>query len=384
MTSASASAVSRSSGIVGQRGVDRERGQHGVLRQAADRDVRRRPAACREIERAQGAARVQVAVGPERHPALEWSRTRRVGDAQRIVPDQRVDVVAEERSVIAKPGRAALVSPLEGSSELGRPRIHRRRQLDGVGKAEGAGPRLTAVLVGVLHLQVDIEAGRGDVGQLEVRDVALEPHLERVRLPGRRRQGRRHALNPALNRVVYPEHTGRRRGVQRQRVLTEEQRNLIPLEGGLDPAELVQRRRILLIPVADMVGGEGEPPRGGVVRQPEGIQRDPIPHVAIALIARLVGSVRIRRSPDSHVEEVRGGDVGQRRVRWSGGGCGRLGRGRGRHLLREHPSRRQRDRHDQQRLSAETHGDGLSGETRCRRGCWNRGSGCGSSRSSGR
>ena len=62
----------------------------------------------------------QSAIRPCDGPAVGESVT-----LQRVVPGQRADAVAEERSVVAEPHHPSTVGPFEGGPEVGRPRVER-------------------------------------------------------------------------------------------------------------------------------------------------------------------------------------------------------------------------------------------------------------------
>ncbi len=116
-----------------QGAVDGERNQRVVLRPVPNRQIRRRMAARRKVQRAADVPCVQVAVGPERFSSLQRTERRRIGDPQRVVPHERGEFIAEERSVVADARRAVAVGPLETAVQVGRARLHWRRQFDRVG-----------------------------------------------------------------------------------------------------------------------------------------------------------------------------------------------------------------------------------------------------------
>ena len=247
-------------------------------------------AARRQVEPPGGPDRVHLRIRPERHAALRRPERRRIGDPRRDVPGQAGDVVAEKRSVVAETREAALAGVLQAGAELSRPVIDRHRQLgrDHAANPEAAAPGGGAGLLRVPEGQAQIDVGGCAVGQRDARDVAPCAQVEQRRAAERARQGQRLALDAGLHAVVQRQLAGDRRVVERARVLAVEERDLVPFDIGLEPAEVLIRRGVALIAIADIVGLQPVARPVAVLRHAEAIDRAAVADVAVALEARLV------------------------------------------------------------------------------------------------
>ena len=243
-------------------------------------------------------ARVQVAVGPQRHPPLRRARSRRVCEAQRVVPHQRADVVPEERAVVADAHDRVDRCPFGGDAELGRAGVDGRRQFDGVAEAECARPWLLAALLRVLERTAQIEIRRRAVGSRTSRCCA-----------SRRSNGvRLRVVRLARRSAGLHESTAGHRRAERRRAHVAEQRtpsacsvkksgDLIPLEEQPSPF----RNRHTGPNSADHDSRRGSARTFNDQQSSvsfaisKEIQRRPVPQIAIPLRPRLVGLVAVDR-----------------------------------------------------------------------------------------
>ena len=339
-------------------------------------------AATRHRDRPGRADRVEVVVGPERFAPLVGSGRRRVAAPQRVVPDERADVVAEVRPVVPDLEEAARVGPLEGRAELGRPRVDRERHLHRVAEPEARRPVLVAGAERRLRVEVHVDPlARVDDGA-EVGDIPARLQVEGRRQRRRLRQVERPPLDVVRDVLVEPQDARGRRRVERPRVRAVEQRDLVPLEGDLHPAEIVVGGRIPLVEIANVVRLGVEHPGVAALGEAEPVDDRAVAKVAIPLVARLVGIIAVERRAEAEVDLVRQVDIG---VGWRGRrrGLGRVLRLR-RILLGLRSCGDQQKRGDHPNESgAHLHTPAVNEGTGCRPGCSSRESAGGSSRTSG-
>src|SRR5262249_42081936 len=101
--------------------------------------------------------------------------------------------------------------------------------------------------------------------------------------------------------------------VQPRRALAVEQRHLVPLERGLDLAEVAVGPGEPLIAIANVIGLNIQLISPGLLREPEEIDRPAVAQVAISLEARLVGIRVVRRASKREIDLVDESEFGNRR-----------------------------------------------------------------------
>ena len=224
---------------------------------------------------------------PQRHAAAS-RRARRVVEAQRAVPDERVGEIVEPRSAVGDAQHVLRVRPLGADGEVVGPRVVGQRHLDVVAEAEAGAPRqLAAVLLrGEAGRDVELRRRRGD--DVDAPDVAPLAQLE---LRRDRDVGveARSVLDGALRRIVEQQRAAAAR-VGRHRVDAVELRDLLVAPGDRQLPGAVVVGEVLLIAPADVVRArvEGVGAVGLRERVAEAGEEQSVADVLVALKARRV------------------------------------------------------------------------------------------------
>ena len=315
-----ASAVSRGSGIGAIARVDRVRHQRLVLQPLPHRHRGERAASGRQRQRAGGAHRVRGAVGPHGHPALRGTVPRRVGagvglvgDAQRIVPDQRAGVIVEPRAVVGQAHQAAGVGPFRCHVHVVGPGVEVQRQLVGVAEAERRVPRLRAAARRAGHAHAQIQVAREVVVQSHAGDVAAGPEVELHQIRGIGVDGGGPVLHRRLGLVGQAEHRGAVLAKRRRGDGAVEERRLVPLRRRGHAAEAFVLRHVALVPIAQVFDSGVEQPGTAIAGIAHVVQRRPRTQIAEPLGARFVAGHACQTRAKFHDS---GRDVGDRGSRF--------------------------------------------------------------------
>ncbi len=306
-----------------QRRIDRERLQRLVVapqavgEEAGDLRLVRQLGVAAEADRLRGVGR------PQRHAAAS-RRARRVVEAQRAVPDERVGEIVEPRSAVGDAQHALRVRPLGADREVVGARVVGQRHLDVVAEAEAGAPRqLAAVLLRrEVGRHVEFQRRRGD--EIDASDVAP---LAQIELRRDREVGveARSALGGALRRIIEHQRAADAR-VGRHRVHAVELRDLLVAPGDRQLPGAVVVGEVLLIAPAEIVRArvEGVGAVGLRERIAEAGEEQPVADVLVALKARRVAVDAGHAAAD---EELPVGQLEQAARRIVGRGwrcCGRL------------------------------------------------------------
>ena len=137
-----------------------------------------------------------------------------IGRADRVVPHQRIDVVAEERPVPGEPNHSLLMGPFDTGRHVVRSMIDGKRHLVGVVERERSTPGLMTGLANRRKLHVHIDVLRRRKRESEGRRVPPQPEVEARAGPGCRWSGwqgrRRPGSGCCRTPAVRPARTERR------------------------------------------------------------------------------------------------------------------------------------------------------------------------------
>ena len=239
-----------------QLAVDRERLERGVVRPHAVGDEAGELRTPGQLAGAGDAEGLRLVGRPQRHPAAAGRRGGII-EAERTVPDQRVVVIVEPRTVVGDAHHVALIGPLGAEVEVVGSRRVRQRHLDIVAEAEARAPRqLADMFLGLergrqLQLGGRVDGGADDPGVAPFYEVELR-RLRHIRVE--RRLG---ILNRALRRVIERQRRAVGR-VGRSRVDTVELRNPVPAAGDREAAGTLEQADVAPVAPADVVGGDPE------------------------------------------------------------------------------------------------------------------------------
>ncbi len=135
------------------------------------------------------------AVGRERDATLRWPGGL-IGQAQRVVERERLDVIVEPRAVIREAGQRASVGPFGHRAQVVGPSIDRGGELHRIALAERRAHRLRTRSVRARERDTQVQSWCGDVVEPCRQGIPLRAKLERPQI------GREHRPRgkPALDR----------------------------------------------------------------------------------------------------------------------------------------------------------------------------------------
>ena len=268
-----------------QRRIDRLRHDRiAGVGEPADRHERARAGAMRQLHGHETVDAV-VRVGRRERQASPRRRRRAVNRAERIVEDDRRDVVVEKRAGVRGAQQQRVADELGARVCLRQPVVGRGGKLDQAAVAEGSAKRDRAFAVGAANLRGDGQRAAGEVLEAAFSNQPARTGLElRAELVEDGRDGRRIRLYARLKGIVDLEHARPDAGEERPGRAAQQHRDLIPQEPGLELAGPVDVDQVTLIAAADVIGGEVQEPSVLLPIQAQALDEQAVAQIAIALV----------------------------------------------------------------------------------------------------
>jgi hypothetical protein len=167
--------------------------------------------------------------------------------------------------------------------------LRRRGQLHKAAVPEASAERDRAGPIRTLEVRLERQGFAGEVLERSVGDVPARPRHEgearRLEDVGDRR---RLGLAGALHTIVYGQDTRADAGEERTGILAEEHGDLVPHERAGEAARLPHLRDVALVPTPDVLRLKREEHPVPLAVQPDTLDKQPVPEIAIALVPSAV------------------------------------------------------------------------------------------------